>query len=118
MRLGIIGVGRIGALHAETLHALAEVDELVITDADTARARQLASQMDVAWAEDSDELLHGGTDGIVIATPTGTHAPLICAAVEAGVAVFCEKPVDGFLRFTGGSGNVRRKNHVVQAEVG
>ena len=95
MRIGIIGVGRIGALHAETLHSLAEVDELVVVDADTARARQLASKMGVPWAEDADQLLHSGADGIVVATPTDTHAPLICAAVEAGVAVFCEKPVAG-----------------------
>jgi myo-inositol 2-dehydrogenase/D-chiro-inositol 1-dehydrogenase len=95
MRIGIIGVGRIGALHAETLRALAEVDELVVVDADTARARQLASKMGVPWAEDADQLLHSGADGIVVATPTDTHAPLICAAVEAGVAVFCEKPVAG-----------------------
>jgi myo-inositol 2-dehydrogenase/D-chiro-inositol 1-dehydrogenase len=95
MRIGVIGVGRIGAVHAETLHALAEVDELVLVDADTARARQLASEMGVAWAQDSDQLFNRGADGIVIATPTGTHARLICAAVEAGVAVFCEKPVAG-----------------------
>ena len=38
MRIGIIGVGRIGALHAETLSSLDEVEELVIVDADTARA--------------------------------------------------------------------------------
>ncbi len=95
MRIGIIGVGRIGALHAETLHSLAEVDELVVVDTDTARSRQTASKMGVSWAEDSTQLLRDGADAIVIATPTDTHAPLICAAAEAGVAVFCEKPVAG-----------------------
>ena len=93
MRIGIIGVGRIGALHAETLHSLAEVDELTIVDADAARARHLAAKMGVPWAEDSADLLRQHVDGIVIATPTATHARLICSAAEAGVAVFCEKPV-------------------------
>ena len=75
MRIGVIGVGRIGAVHAETLHALAEVDELVLVDADTGLGcRQLASEMGVAWAQDSDQLFNRGADGIVIATPTGTHA--------------------------------------------
>ena len=93
MRIGIIGVGRIGALHAETLHSLAEVDELIVVDADTARARQVASSMGVSWAEDAETLLHDGVDGLVIATPTDTHAALISAAAKAGIAVFCEKPV-------------------------
>jgi myo-inositol 2-dehydrogenase/D-chiro-inositol 1-dehydrogenase len=93
MRIGIIGVGRIGALHAETLRSLAEVDELTVVDTDRTRARQVASTMGVPWAEDSEHLLHGGVDGVVIATPTDTHAPLICAAAEAGAAVFCEKPL-------------------------
>jgi myo-inositol 2-dehydrogenase/D-chiro-inositol 1-dehydrogenase len=95
MRIGIIGVGRIGGLHAQTLHSLAEVDELTIVDTDSARARQVASEMGVSWARGTEELLRGGVDGIVIATPTDTHAALISAAVGAGVAVFCEKPVAG-----------------------
>ena len=93
MRIGIIGVGRIGALHAETLSSLDEVEELVIVDADTARAREVASGMGVPWADDIGDLLRRGVDGLVIATPTDTHADLICAAAEAGATVFCEKPV-------------------------
>ena len=93
MRIGIIGVGRIGALHAGTLHSLAEVGELVIVDADTARARQFASEMGAGWAGSCDDLLRDGVDGLVIATPTDTHAALIRAGAEAAVPVFCEKPV-------------------------
>jgi myo-inositol 2-dehydrogenase/D-chiro-inositol 1-dehydrogenase len=95
MRIGVVGVGRIGVLHAETLHSLAGVDELTVVDTDARRARQVASEMGVAWSEDIGELLRGGVDAIVIATPTDTHAPLIRAATEAGAAVFCEKPVAG-----------------------
>jgi predicted dehydrogenase len=43
MHIGLIGVGRIGAFHASTLRGLPEVDALVITDADTSRARRAAS---------------------------------------------------------------------------
>jgi myo-inositol 2-dehydrogenase/D-chiro-inositol 1-dehydrogenase len=95
MKIGVIGVGRIGALHAETLSSRAEVDELVIVDTDSARARQVASSLGASWAQDIGDLLDHGADGIVIATPTDTHAGLIRAAVEAGAAVFCEKPVAG-----------------------
>ena len=93
MRIGIVGVGRIGALHAETLRSLSEVEELIIVDVDTARARQVASSMGVSWAEDTQGLLHDGVDGLVVATPTDTHAALVIAAAEAGVTVFCEKPI-------------------------
>ena len=41
-RLGLAGVGRIGAFHAETLHRLAEVDELLVADADPSRAQSAA----------------------------------------------------------------------------
>jgi myo-inositol 2-dehydrogenase/D-chiro-inositol 1-dehydrogenase len=80
-------------LHAETLHSLAEVDELVVVDSDAARAQKVASKMGVPWAPDIGHVLKDGADGIVIATPTDTHAGLVRAAAEAGAAVFCEKPV-------------------------
>jgi myo-inositol 2-dehydrogenase/D-chiro-inositol 1-dehydrogenase len=80
-------------LHAETLRSLAEVDELVVVDTDAARAQQVGSRTGAAWAPDIGHVLKDRTDGIVIATPTDTHAGLVRAAAEAGVAVFCEKPV-------------------------
>lgn len=42
MRVGLIGAGRIGAMHAETLLGLAGVDALLVADADPARARAIA----------------------------------------------------------------------------
>jgi myo-inositol 2-dehydrogenase/D-chiro-inositol 1-dehydrogenase len=93
MRMGVMGVGRIGALHTETLHSHSEVEELIIFDVDTARAQQVTSSMGASWAEDAEGLLNGGIDGLVIATPTDTHARLISAAARTGIAIFCEKPV-------------------------
>jgi myo-inositol 2-dehydrogenase/D-chiro-inositol 1-dehydrogenase len=78
MRMGVMGVGRIGALHTETLHSLGEVEELTIVDVDTARARQIASSMGVFWAEDAEALLYDGVDGLVIATPP-TPTPVLSA---------------------------------------
>jgi myo-inositol 2-dehydrogenase / D-chiro-inositol 1-dehydrogenase len=94
-RLGLAGVGRIGAFHAETLYGLAEVEELVITDADPARARAVAQALGsgARWVADPDELFAVGLDGVAIAAPTGAHAALITRAVQAGLPVFCEKPV-------------------------
>ena len=115
MRVGLIGVGRIGALHARTLRDLSEVESLFLADADVARARDTAAALadpasdpaaDPAADPASDsaaetavqagsvaELLATKPDGVVIAAATGAHAELVGMAADAGVAVLCEKPL-------------------------
>lgn len=100
MRIGLVGVGRIGAFHARTLTGLDEVDELVIADADRGSAELVAKELDVEVARDVDALLASGIDGFVIATATPSHAPLLRLAVTAGVPTFCEKPVAATLAET------------------
>ena len=97
MRIGVAGVGRIGAFHAATLSSLPAVETLVLADADHDRARAVAAKLSGEVGVDAldgvDGLLAAGLDGLVIATPTPAHAPLLRRAVEAGLPVFCEKPV-------------------------
>ena len=93
MRIGLIGVGRIGVFHASTLRGLPGVDSLIITDADPDRARQAAGELGAQTAESVTELLAAGIDALVIAAPTSTHPELIKRGVQGGVPVFCEKPV-------------------------
>jgi len=93
MRIGLIGLGRIGAFHAETLSALSAVTELVVTDAVPAVTERVAEKYGAEAAPDPAALLHSGVDGVVIAAATDAHPQLILAAVEAGLPVFCEKPV-------------------------
>jgi len=93
MRIGLIGLGRIGAFHAETLSALSAVTSLVVTDAVPAAIRSVAERYGVEAAETPAKLLASGVDGVVVAAATDAHPELIVAAVDAGVPVFCEKPV-------------------------
>src|SRR6266478_2618723 len=93
MRIGLVGVGRIGVFHASTLRGLPGVDSLIITDVDPDRARQVAGEFGARTARSVTELLEAGVDALVIAAPTGTHPELIKRGVQAGVPVFCEKPV-------------------------
>ncbi|MGI8695446.1 MAG: Gfo/Idh/MocA family protein [Mycobacteriales bacterium] len=95
MRIGVAGVGRIGALHAATLRSVPAVRDLVVADADADRGKAVAAELCAEYAADTDALLASGLDGIVIATATSSHAELITASVRAGVPVFCEKPVAG-----------------------
>ena len=100
MRVGLAGVGRIGAFHAQTLRDLDAVDELVVTDLDATAARQLGEQLGVEVADSPEQALASGVDGWVIATATPGHAPLLRLGVEAGVPTFCEKPVAATLEET------------------
>lgn len=94
MRVGVIGAGRIGALHVATLAQLPGVD-VVVTDVDDARAGQVAERAGASTFAVSDvrAMLDERIDAAVVATPTPTHAELVVAFVRAGLPVFCEKPV-------------------------
>jgi myo-inositol 2-dehydrogenase / D-chiro-inositol 1-dehydrogenase len=91
--MGLVGVGRIGAFHAQTLLALESVSSLTIADADSERARRIATNLCAAFAETPEALVAAGIDALVIAAATPAHAPLLRLAARAGLPAFCEKPV-------------------------
>jgi myo-inositol 2-dehydrogenase/D-chiro-inositol 1-dehydrogenase len=93
LRIGFLGAGRIGAFHAEALQATAGVGELVIGDADTGRAAELADRIGARSAESVDAVFAADVDAVVIATATASHAELIIRAARAGLPAYCEKPV-------------------------
>jgi predicted dehydrogenase len=93
MRIGIAGTGRIGAGHAEVLAAHPDVTELIVNDVDAERATSVADKLGATVATTFDELLAADVAGVVIATASSTHAELLASAADAGVAIFCEKPV-------------------------
>ena len=102
MRLGLLGLGRIGAFHAETLVGLEAVSGLVVADPVPGRARvaqrYAAASCSVEAAGSPEEVLAAGVDGVVIAAATDAHPELILAAVDAGLPTFCEKPVATAMR--------------------
>ncbi|NIZ90717.1 Gfo/Idh/MocA family protein [Kineococcus rubinsiae] len=93
LHLGLVGVGRIGVMHARTIVSTPGVDRLTIADVDPDRARQVADDLGASAARDVDALLAAGIDGLVVATGTASHPELIRAGVDAGIPVFSEKPV-------------------------
>jgi myo-inositol 2-dehydrogenase / D-chiro-inositol 1-dehydrogenase len=93
MRLGLIGLGRIGAFHAQTLTKLPIVESLVVTDAVPTVTAEVADRLGVQACDSPEQLLAAGVDGVLIAAATDAHPTLIRAAVDAGLPVFCEKPV-------------------------
>jgi myo-inositol 2-dehydrogenase/D-chiro-inositol 1-dehydrogenase len=92
MRVGVVGVGRIGVVHATSLGCHPEVEAVVLADVDRERATSVASELRCEVAADVGELF-GMVDAVVVATGTASHAQLIQDATGAGLPTFCEKPI-------------------------
>jgi hypothetical protein len=98
MRIGLVGLGRIGAFDARTLAAaLPAVDALVITDADPAGLGAVSAAAGAEPEPDLAALFAAGIDGLVVAASTAVHPALIRAGGTVGPPMFCEKPVAGDL---------------------
>ena len=76
VRIGLIGLGRMGQNHLRVLSLLKGVELAFIADADAAVARRLGDQFDVPGVSDVDPVL-ASADAVVICTPTVTHADYI-----------------------------------------
>jgi myo-inositol 2-dehydrogenase/D-chiro-inositol 1-dehydrogenase len=92
MRIGLLGAGRIGTLHAGVISGLPEVEAVFVGDVDMGRAKALAEEVG-GEAGTIEEIIDRGLDAVVIAASTSAHAGLIEAAVDAGIPAFCEKPI-------------------------
>jgi len=96
LHIGIIGAGRIGKVHAETVASgIPEAEIVSITDLDHDTARRAADRCRIACvAASSEEILSDPrVDAVLICSSTDTHAELIVAAARAGKHIFCEKPI-------------------------
>ena len=90
--VGLLGAGRIAAVHAEALARNPEVAGVTVHDPLPGAAERLARPAGFGVADSVGELL-AAADAVVVATPTATHPELVRAAAAAGLPVFCEKPL-------------------------
>jgi myo-inositol 2-dehydrogenase / D-chiro-inositol 1-dehydrogenase len=95
LRVAVLGVGRIGRMHAELLQRRVEGASLAaVYDEDRRTASAVGARLAVRVGRSvQDVLAAADVDAVAICSPTPTHAELIVAAAEAGKAIFCEKPV-------------------------
>lgn len=92
-RFALLGAGFIGSVHAGNLAAHPDVAFTSVYDVSAERAQAIADKYG-ATAAASVEAALTGVDAVFIASSTDTHAANLRAAVDAGVAALCEKPID------------------------
>lgn len=92
-RIGVIGVGGMGAFHARTLAGLSAVEVVAVADPLGANRAAVAADVGCDAFADADDVLALDLDGVVIASPDETHAELTLAALALERFVLCEKPL-------------------------
>lgn len=96
LHIGIIGAGRIGTVHAETLaFRLPESHIVAITDVNREAAESLAARCGIPTVAESSHAIFANPriEAVLICSSTDTHADLIVEAAQAGKHIFCEKPI-------------------------
>jgi myo-inositol 2-dehydrogenase/D-chiro-inositol 1-dehydrogenase len=96
LKIGLIGAGRIGLLHAEHLTSrIPEADLVMVADVFEEAARQCAERYDIPYFEQDYHavLEHPDIEAVVICSSTDTHAQIIEESAKAGKHIFCEKPI-------------------------
>jgi predicted dehydrogenase len=97
-RLGFVGVGWIGAMRLDSVRAAGTAEIVALCDPSPEHlAAARAGSPGAVCFEDLGEMLGRagdlGLDGVVISTPNSFHVPQAVAALEQGLAVFCQKPL-------------------------
>ncbi len=92
IRVGVIGVGRLGAEHARIYSAMEEAELAGAADIDPARGAEIAGKCGTAYFPDY-RMLEGKVDAVSIAVPTDRHCSAASFFLERGVHVLLEKPV-------------------------
>lgn len=97
LKVGIIGAGRIGQVHAKSItYHIPQAEIVAISDIYEEGAKKVAEELGIpAYYKDYHEILNNPEiEAVLICSSTDTHADIACEAAEAGKHIFCEKPVD------------------------
>jgi myo-inositol 2-dehydrogenase/D-chiro-inositol 1-dehydrogenase len=94
LKVGLLGAGRIGRVHAINIAAHARSQLVAVSDVNEDAAQSLASAHGAKASTSEAILSDASIDAVLIATSTDIHSDLIERATAAGKRVLCEKPVD------------------------
>lgn len=115
LNIGVIGAGRIGKVHTETIsQSVGNVKIKAIMDTNIHEAKKLAHKFHVpAFTNNYKDVLNNSEiNAVLICSPTNTHAQYIMESAQAGKHIFCEKPVDLDLNIIQNAIDVVEKSNV------
>lgn len=94
IRLGVVGLGKMGLSHLAMIRAHPDVRVDAVVDSTGYILDVLSKYTGLVTYTDFQVMLHSvELDAVLIATPTRFHGPMVRAALEKGLNVFCEKPL-------------------------
>jgi predicted dehydrogenase len=94
VKTAVIGGGFMGKVHSEAIRRLGNVEIAAVSSTTDQKAEAFAKAVGVEKAASYEEILKDVTiDAVHICTPNALHYPMSRAAIEAGKAVLCEKPL-------------------------
>src|SRR5579864_7388267 len=93
-KVALLGAGRMGQVHGRNAAASPRLDLVSVVDPKPEAAQAMAAELGCAVGTVESVLADPAVAAVLIATSTSTHLDLVLAALAAGKAVFCEKPLD------------------------
>lgn len=98
VKVGIIGAGRIGQVHAKALTGMQDAEVVTIADPFEKFGKEAAEKFNTKWTPNWEDMIADDSiQGIVIGSPTPFHAEQIIKSAEAGKVIMCEKPISNDL---------------------
>jgi myo-inositol 2-dehydrogenase / D-chiro-inositol 1-dehydrogenase len=94
VRIGLLGAGRIGKVHARAIASLPGAELVAVADPIAEAAASVIGGTQATVRTIDEIIAASDVDAVLITTPTDMHADLIEKAAHAKKAIFCEKPVD------------------------
>ncbi len=93
LRTGVIGCGGLGPSEAKISHEMEGIELVGVVDVNIESAQAVADELGVKAFTNHGDLLDEKLDAVLVVTPTWTHREICVDAANAGIAVFCEKPM-------------------------
>jgi len=97
LKIGVIGAGRIGKVHTETImQSITEAEVVAIADTNILEAKKFAEKFNIPNVSEcyTEVINNANVEAVIICSPTDTHAQYIIDAAKSKKHIFCEKPVD------------------------
>lgn len=95
IKVGVVGLGKMGLSHLAMIRAHPDVEVIAVVDSSAYLTDVLSKYTGLTTHSDFDTMLDvtSELDAVIVATPTKLHSGMVLAALNRGVAVFCEKPL-------------------------